>query len=227
MRRKCLALTVVFCGAAYAFAAVEETTSEPVNFKMYIIGGGTYALTSAADFASWHVMWRAGDTVTATPAVGETTTLVDGAAVDGAAALPQHKGGLWTLQSSRFGTAEVGVPWSVFSDGGELAASTAASGKLDTSQAGPDRCTDKWNVLPVAYSGDNWAGDVAKASVVTFTPPEGSGLSETVWNRNGSGVDAFTFGVVGLWTVTLKFEDGTTRTAKIDILTSGLTISIK
>lgn len=225
MRRKPLVLAAVALCGAVAPAAVEETTSAAVNFKMYTTGG-TYALTSEEDFATWLVSWREGDTVTATPATGAASTLVADAPSAGSRELPRA-GGLWTLESALSGTAEVGVPWSVFSDGGELAASAASSGRLDTCQTGPDRRTDKRNVLPVAYSGDNWAGDVAKASVVTFTPPEGSGLSETVWNRNGSGVDAFTFGVVGLWTVTLKFEDGTTRTAKIDILTSGLTISIK
>ena len=217
---------VALCGAV-APAAVEETTSAAASFKMYTTGGGTYALTSEEDFSTWQVVWRAGDTVTATPAVGETTTLVDGSAIDGSAALPQLKGGLWTLYSSRFGTAKVGVPWSVFSDGGNLAASSAVSGRVDTGQTGPDRRMDKWNVLPVAYSGDNWAGDVSKAAVVTFTPPEGSGLSETVWNRNGSGVDSFTFGAAGLWMVALSFEDGTTRTAKIDIVSPGLIISIE
>ena len=46
---------------------------------------------------------------------------------------------------------------------------------------------------PVAYSGDDWKGDLTKASTITFTPPEGSGLEPTTWNKTGRGASAFTF----------------------------------
>lgn len=226
MRRKFLVLAAVALCGAVAPAAVEETTSAAASFKMYTTGGGTYALTSEEDFSTWLVSWREGDTVTATPATGAASTLVADAPSAGSRELPRA-GGLWMLESALSGTAKIGVPWSVFSDGGELAGSVPASGRLDTCQTGPDRRTDKRSAPPVAYSGDNWARDVSKASVVTFTPPEGSELSETVWNRNGSGADSFTFGAAGLWTVTLQFEDGTERTAKIDIVSPGLIISIE
>ena len=82
---------------------------------------------------------------------------------------------------------------------------------------------------PVAYSGDDWAGDLSKAATVTFTPPEGSGLEATTWNKAnpGTGAAAFTFNAKGVWTVTLTFADNTTRTAQIDIQTAGFMLIVR
>ena len=79
----------------------------------------------------------------------------------------------------------------------------------------------------VAYSGDDWHGDLSKASTITFTPPEGSELAATTWNKTGRGASAFTFNKNGVWTVTLKFADNTTRTAQIDIQASGFILIVK
>ena len=79
----------------------------------------------------------------------------------------------------------------------------------------------------VAYSGDDWHGDLSKASTITFTPPEGSELAATTWNKTGRGASAFMFNKKGVWTVELKFADNTTRTALIEIPVTGLTLVVK
>ena len=98
---------------------------------------------------------------------------------------------------------------------------------LETVDEGPDRKLKNSEMPPVAYSGDDWKGDFSKAATVTFTPPDGSGLAATTWNRTGKGAEPFTFNAKGVWTVTLKFADNTTRTAHIDIQAAGLTLIFK
>ena len=95
---------------------------------------------------------------------------------------------------------------------------------LDTVQTGPDREAKKGEIPPIAYSGDDWTGDLTAASTVTFTSPSGTA---TVWNKVGNGADTFTFNANGVWTVTLAFADGTTETAKLDITTGGTTVILR
>lgn len=223
MRRKLLVLAAVALCGAVAPAAVEETTSAAASFKMYTTGGGTYALTSEEDFSTWQVVWRAGDTVTASPAVGEATILAENAASDGSAALPQ-KGGLWMLRSERSGTAKIGVPWSLFSDGGELAASGAATCKVDTREAGPNRKAAKRNTPPVSYTGDNWALDATAASSLKFISPD---AEETSVALAGTGAHEFVFDKTGVWTVVLTMADSTVKTAQINVLAPGLLITFR
>ncbi len=97
----------------------------------------------------------------------------------------------------------------------------------DSTQPGPDRKLTKREVPPVAYSGDDWKGDLTKASTITFTPPEGSGLEATTWNKTGTGAQSFTFNAKGVWTITLTFADNTTRTAQINIQTAGFVLVVK
>ena len=92
----------------------------------------------------------------------------------------------------------------------------------DSVQEGPDRKTSKKDALPVAYTGDNWLGDAAKAATVVFTSPSGAA---TTLNLTGTGAQSFTFDSPGKWTVTLTMADGTTRTAVISV-SGGLTIII-
>ena len=93
----------------------------------------------------------------------------------------------------------------------------------DSIQDGPDRKTSKKKALPVAYSGDDWLGDAAKAATVVFTSPSGT---VTTLNLTGTGAQTFTFDAPGKWTVTLTMADGTTRTAVISV-SGSLTISIR
>ena len=226
MRAKTSLLAVVAVGAALpGVAAVETVTSAPATFRLYLDEDATYALSSAEDFATWLVTWRSGEIVSAESADGTAYTLSGGAGAT-SAALP-NKGGVWTLTNSVEGVARVGVPWTVFNDGGDFSESSAVGWFVDTVQDGPDRKLKKSEVPPIAYSGDDWAGDITKASTVTFTPPEGSGLEATTWNKTGRGASAFTFNAKGVWAVTLAFADNTTRTAHIDIQTAGLMIIVK
>ena len=222
-------LAVVAVGAALpGVAAVETVTSAPVTFKLYIDGDATYALSSAEDFATWHVTWRNGETVAAESADGTAYTLSGGA--DAASAALPNKGGVWTLVNSVEGVARVGVPWTVFDDGGDfLKTSGAAVWFVDTMQDGPNRQLKKTEVPPVAYSGDDWAGDLLKAATVTFTPPNDSGLEPAQWNKAnpGTGAAAFTFNAVGEWTIMLTFADGTMRTAIITIENIGFTLVVR
>ena len=98
---------------------------------------------------------------------------------------------------------------------------------LDTLAEGPHRKLKKSEVPPVAYSGDDWAGDLSKAATVMFTPPEVSGLETTTWNKTGKGAEAFTFNAKGDWTVTLAFADGTTKTATVTIKSTGFTLVVR
>ena len=212
-------LAAVVVGAALpGVADVETVTSAPATFRLYLDEDATYALSSAEDFATWLVTWRSGETVSAESADGTAYTLSGGAGAT-SAALP-NKGGVWTLTNSVEGVARVGVPWTVFNDGGDFSESSAVGWFVDTVQSGPDRKLKNREAPPVAYSGDDWAGDVSKAATVTFTPPTGSGLEPTTWNdlSGGNGARAFTFSKSGKWTVLMTFADGTTREATVNVV---------
>ena len=219
----------MFLAAAVATSLRGETLaeSEDVAFRLYIAEDSVYSLTNAADAAIWKVTWQDGETVDATAMDGTAYTLSEGAA--STSAILPSKGGVWKLSNSEAGKATICVPWAAYNDGGTFMVPTASLGAffVDTVQDGPDRKLKKREVPPIAYSGDDWAGDISKAATVTFTPPEGSGLEATTWNKTGTGAQSFTFNAKGVWTVTLTFADNTTRTAHIDIQASGFMIIVK
>lgn len=226
IRCGCVILAAVFAGAVFpSLADVETVTSQAATFKFYSNPERTYSLVSTAELAAWPVTWRVGETVVATAMDGAETTLSGGE--DATSASLPNKGGVWTLANSAEGTVRVGAPWAVFDDGGTYGATATAGFVADMVQTGPDRKLKKSEVPPVAYSGDDWAGDLSKAATVTFTPPEGSGLEVTTWSKTGNGAGAFTFNAKGVWTVMLAFADNTTRTAQIDIQTAGFMIIVK
>ena len=206
--------------------AAIRVTSEAVTFKLRT-GSGTAAVSSA-DLATWPVTYRAGETVTLTSPAGASTTPVSGAAANGETALAGafNADGVWRLANSSGGSALVGVAWGTFGSPWREA-SADASCRMHTEGEGPDRKLKKSEAPPVAYSGDDWKSDLTKASTITFTPPEGSGLEPTTWNKTGRGASAFTFNAKGVWTITLTFADNTTRTARIDIQASGFMIIVK
>ncbi len=219
-------LAAVAVGAALqSQAEVETVTSSAATFNFYGNPEKAYSLASAAEVAAWLVTWRAGETVVATSMDGTPTTLSGGAGAT-SASLPSQ-GGVWTLVNSVEGTARVGIPWAVFNDGGTYGASATAGFVADMVQSGPDRKLMRREAPLVAYSGDDWHGDLSKASTITFTPPESSGVEATTWNKIGRGASAFTFNKKGVWTVTLKFADNTTRTAHINIQTAGFVLIVK
>ena len=203
-----------------------RVTSDTVMFKLRT-GDGTAAMSSA-DLAAWPVTYRAGETVTLTSPAGASTTPVSGAVANGTTELAGafNADGVWRLANSNGGSALVGVAWETFGSPWREA-SADASCRMHTEGEGPDRKLKKREVPPVAYSGDDWKGDLTKASTITFTPPEGSGLEPTTWNKTGRSAEAFTFNAKGVWTITLTFADNTTRTAQINIQTAGFMIIVK
>lgn len=88
--------------------------------------GSPYALKTQADLDAATASVRAGDTITSTAPDGTETTLVSGAASDGALPLRTtiDAGGLWTLANSRGETAALTLRHSLY---GTLGDGTAAS----------------------------------------------------------------------------------------------------
>ena len=206
--------------------AAIRVTSEAFTFKLRT-GDGTAAMSST-DLAAWPVTYRAGETVTLTSPAGASTTPVSDAAANGTTELAGafNADGVWRLANSNGGSALVGVAWGTF-DSQWREASADAPCRMHTEGEGPDRKLKRREAPPVAYSGDDWKGDLSKASTITFTPPEGSGLEPTTWNKTGRGASAFTFNAKGVWTITLTFADNTTRTAQIDIQAAGFVLIVK
>ena len=207
-----------------AFDGTPVTSSEK-TFCAYVTEDATYSLANVGEIAAWLVTWREGETVSATAMDGAAYTLAEDAASTGSDALPA-KGGIWTLANSEEGIARVAVPWSVYQGGGVSLASgvLADAFAADTVHDGPNRRLKDRQTPPVAYSGDDWAGDVSAMSTLTITPPAGSGIPTSYSDVAGEGCRPFTFNKAGRWTVTLAMEDGTTRTAVIGVV-GGLIIS--
>lgn len=95
---------------------------------------------------------------------------------------------------------------------------------VDSVRDGPDRTAGKRDVLPIAYSGDDWAMDVSAAATVTFTSPTGE---SSVLDLSGTGSTRFVFNKSGLWTVSLEMVDGTTRVAHLDLEQAGFVLSFR
>ena len=237
MRTCCMMALAVSCAVALASRGDDGTFmangSFAGTFRVYTSDDATYAVESPAAFADLPpVFYREGETVTATAWDDSAKTLVASASASGTMALGSatlDAGGVWTLANSGQGEAFVGVAWSIHGDGGMLAEGGNVSGYVvDTMQDGPDRKLLDRNAPPVAYSGDDWVGDVSKAATVTFTPPTGSGLEPTTWDdlSGGNGVRAFEFSKPGNWTVLMTFADGTTREATVKV-TGGFIMVIR
>ena len=224
---KTLAVAAIAIGAAHPLFADISATSEPFTFSVRT-SGGAFAM-NFSELAAWPVSYRAGESITLVAPSGASTTPVDGAAAVGTTDLSGSsldEDGVWTLRNSNGHTAFLVVPWGT--NGGPLTTADTETGiALFTVGEGPDRKLRRSEAPPVAYSGDDWNGDLSKASTITFTPPEGSGLETTTWNKTGRGASAFTFNKKGTWTVTLTFADNTTRTAQINIQASGFMILVK
>ena len=235
-----VAACVVAAGATLSTAAFAEGEEEAVDFRVtsdavaIALHTDDAALRfSSAELAAKQVTYRAGETVTLTAPDGTTATVVADAAAAGGATLAVGAGGLssdglWRLDNSNGSVAFVGVAWETFGAAWRQAGD-GRSMALDTLAEGPDRKLKKSEVPLVAYSGDDWTGDLTKASTITFTPPEGSGLEATTWNKTnpGTGAQSFTFNAKGDWTVTLTFADGTTKTATITIESAGFMLIVR
>ena len=164
--------------------------------------------------------WRKGETVTVTDPSGTTTTLVADAGSAGAQSFAPNAGGIWHFSNSASGSATLGVPWSVFNDGGELATGTGPSAIIDTKQEGPDRRVRAWNVFPVAYSGNSWLRGGSSQSTLTLVSPSGTVVEEVL---SGTGCYSYTPTENGKWHIELN--DGTS-TLQSDVLLMPLAFCI-
>lgn len=212
---------------AAAGAALPLLADLPVSsglspvFRVFSTEDAKYSVSSSAEIAALPpVSILDGETATATSCTGAVTVLESPSLVS-----VLDMGGVWTLTNSEQGTAKIGVAWTVNGDFDIPITSASAYGTYaaDSMQPGPDRKTRLSDVPPVAYSGDDWAGDVSKASTLTFVSPSGA---ETAINLTGTGTTVpsqFKFDKAGLWTVRLTMADGTVRTAQINV-TGGLAI---
>ena len=236
-----LSAVVVATSATLPAAAEDGTllaeTGSATTFRAWYREDATYAVMSATELSSlMPATYAAGETLTATSPSGVATAVVSSPASDGTVDLPQgaggpvNAGGVWHLANSNGAHARIGIAWAVFDDGGTLAETAAGTGFIvDASQTGPDRKLKKSEVPPVAYSGDDWTGDLSKAATVTFTSPGGSA---TTWSKAGTGADTFTFSERGTWKVELWYEGSDTSgdpdaTALIDISTGGFMLIIR
>ena len=235
--KRLFASLVVATSAALPLVAGDDLATSAAYGAFRLNTVGCTVVASRADLtelADWPVTYRAGDTITVTaPNGGNAEPLVTSASGDGGVAFAPTAGGAWRLANSRGDTATVGVSWDVFNDGWTLVPAASGAFTADTLADGPDRKLKRREAPPVAYSGDDWVGDLSKAATVTFTPPQGSGLAPIVWSaengglESGNGSKSFTFNVTGVWTVSLAFADGTAQTAEIDIISAGFSIVVK
>ena len=226
MRRK----TFIFAAAALAAVAAVRAdeplaTSADFKFSVNLEDSSPYAI---ADFTGMPVTWRKGESVYSVSPNGVVSAYVTDASAAGSGALGTLSGGVCTLENDGIASVKVAVPWSINSDGASFAINSSPSSPfaIDTELEGPNRKRLKNDpVVPVAYSGDDWSGDLSTAARLTFTPPDGSELAATVRTPDaGEGTTSFTFSEAGIWTVLLEFEDGTSRTAYINVTRAGLII---
>jgi hypothetical protein len=202
-------------------------TSEAAVFAYNAVDESPFGLAAAGALPA--VTYQSFETVTTTAPDGTVVTNVADAAERGSYTFTPTVGGVWTLSNSMSGTVKVCVPWSINGDSTNVT-SAATAYVVDLEQEGPNRKTHRRDTLPlVAYSGDDWVGDLAKAATVTIAPPSGSGLETTTWSdlAAGNGARSFAFNVAGRWTVTLTFADSTTRSAIIDVRNSGFIIRVR
>lgn len=176
-------------------------TSADVAFKLDTTGPAYSVASLGAVTSMLPTTWRKGETVTVTAPNGTVTTLVTNAGSAGVQSFAPNAGGIWHFSNSASGSATLGVPWSVFGDGGELATGADAAGiVVDTKEPGPNRRVRDWNVLPIAYSGDSWLRSESAASTLTLTSPSGEVVEVPL---EGTGCYRYTPPEKGKWHVAL------------------------
>ena len=202
-------------------------TSDPKAFRLRT-GEGDFA-APYSETADMKVTWQDGETVSATARDGTTVIGVQSNpdAMAGSAYFTPTKGGVWTLENSSGEKAYIGVDWSLYDDNWTLAPSSAVTTKVETMEEGPNRTGKKRDFPSVAYSGDDWCGDLTQAATLTFTSPSGVVSTPTLDPSVGDGALSFRFNEAGEWTVVLGFSDGTpSRTAKITVKNAGFILIV-
>lgn len=205
-------------------------TAQAETFRLYVNERNAYSLESAEEVASWPIVWRKGETVSAAAMDGTLYALSDGTGDATSAILPEQKGGVWMFSDTSEGmvrTARVVVPWELYQGTGVPLVQSASFGSyaVDFMQDGPDRKVKDGHITPIAYSGDNWGGRSESAqSTLTITSP--SGVLCCSENLVGTGIYPFELNSVGRWTLALELSDGSMLCATIG-RTGGLVVSIQ
>ena len=187
-------------------------------------------ISSEEDMALLHnnpITYQKGETVTVTAPDGEVTVLVDSPETSGVYAFKPTSGGLWKFSTSEDELVLLGVKWYVFGEKRVYSSESSGAYCLHTEGVGPDRKIKKREVPPVAYSSDLWKGNSSQAVRLTFTPPEGSLLPETIIDLEGQGAQSFAFPVVGVWSVKLELADGTIKMSCVIIESPGFVIKFR
>ena len=94
---------------------------------------------------------------------------------------------------------------------------------LETMFNGPDR-TVKAGRWKVTYSGDDWAGDPAKASRIVVTSPKGV---VTTLHFNGTGLALVNFPYRGDWRVVLTMANNAEYESIITVPSTGVTVFVR
>ena len=211
--------------AVLAAKGEDLAVSDAVTFRLNT-SGKALVITNSASLALLEnapITYREGETVAVFAPDGMETVLKQEADFSGTVAFRPTAGGLWRLENSNGEAALIGVTWDVFADGWRIDTDDATALRLDTEKEGPDRKVFRRLVPPVAYSGDDWMGDLTGAASLSFTSPSGT---VTVMDCNpGNGAVDFQFPEIGKWRAVVTFTDGTSREAEIEIIAQGMVIS--
>ena len=97
--------------------------------------------------------------------------------------------------------------------------------RVDSRLPGPDRTVKgKDNILPFAYSGDDWGGDSTVPSTLTFVSPSGASHNEECL---GTGVVEYQLKEPGTWTVMLTGDGVATFTSVINYEGDGFILVVR
>ena len=212
------------------------TLVAPDGTETTVVSGASSAGTAALPITAVGGVWtaRSSRSGTATFTVrrsldgtlGAGTAASPARLVDGDELLDYNSGDALVLPSGVRLDEQDGGAWRLVSslDGCEYAWAGAASFPVDSRRLGPDRTTKKADALPIAYTGDNWVGDPAKAATLTIVPPEGE---MSTFALAGTGAQPFTFGKPGDWSLTLAMADGSTRQAVVSIIGEAFVLVVR
>ena len=211
------------------------TLSAAVNGTNYwtATAGGVWTLENSSEgTARFAVRYNASEQGAGT--AESPWVLVDN---DELAGLSVTDGFIFVLEGPVAALSEMVRPagYAIVPDGNAYRLTTAANGeafiasevafRFDSVQPGPDRTVrGKGNCLPFAYSGDDWGGDSAAASTLSFLSPSSANHNEECL---GTGVVEYQLKEPGVWTVTLTGDGVTTLTSIINYEGDGFILVVR
>ena len=95
---------------------------------------------------------------------------------------------------------------------------------IDTRLEGPDRTARPNKTWRVSYTGDGWLGVSSTVSELTVVSPSGISTSQNLF---GTGVTVFRPQEVGIWTLILHMENGTTYMGRVSVFGQDFVISFR